>query len=479
MRITIPDFARARVMVYGDVMLDRYWYGKTSRISPEAPVPIVHVKSTEECPGGAGNVALNLKKLGVDVKLFAACGNDEAAKILAQHFIEHQVDCYLTAVDTIPTTTKLRVLSANQQLIRLDFEEKLTEFEQNDLLTHCYDKLPHHDVLILSDYDKGCLAEPWRLITAAKAEKVKVIIDPKQLDFSAYREAYLVTPNFKEFCAVVGDCSDEHSIVEKGLHLINTHAMQALLVTRGEQGMTLIQANGDVMTLPAYAREVFDVTGAGDTVISTLAAAVAAGETLESAMRLANIAASLVVGKLGAASVSVKELRQAIEAQHTNGVELHDIGVVSHPILREAVTDAKKHGETIVVLPGIFDVLLDGQLRLLEQAKQRGDRLIIIVMDDDFAQHAGYQPVHSMAARQSALAGIALVDWVVDSNESSMTTLCQHIVPDQLVATPTTKTLIQPLLSLPGVEIVHSEIDELKEYQRLKHKIEQKKTIMV
>ncbi len=479
MRIKIPDFTKGRVMVYGDVMLDRYWYGNTSRISPEAPVPVVHVNSIEECPGGAGNVVLNLKALGVDVKLFAACGDDQAAKALKEKFADEQIDCCLNVIDTIPTTTKLRVLSANQQLIRLDFEEKLAVCKQSDLHALCCDALPNYDVLILSDYNKGCLVDPQPLITAARSASTPVIVDPKQLDFSVYRHAYLVTPNFKEFCSVVGECLDENSIIEKGLNLANTHALEALLVTRGEQGMTLIKADGDVMTIPAYAREVFDVTGAGDTVIAMLAAAIAAGETVESATRLANTAASIVVGKLGAASISVKELRQAIEENHTRGIELHDVGVVSHPVLLEVVADAKRHGETVVLLAGIFDVLLNAHMQLLQQAKQYADRLIVVVMDDAFAHCVNYQPLHSLAARKSALAGMTDVDWVVDATIPTIAELCRQIAPNVLVNCSLTDSLMQPILLSTEGRIMTSEFDEIQEYQQLRCNILQKQQMFI
>ncbi|HGM6697841.1 TPA: bifunctional D-glycero-beta-D-manno-heptose-7-phosphate kinase/D-glycero-beta-D-manno-heptose 1-phosphate adenylyltransferase HldE, partial [Serratia marcescens] len=312
MKVTLPDFRRAGVLVVGDVMLDRYWYGPTSRISPEAPVPVVKVDTIEERPGGAANVAMNIASLGATSRLVGLTGIDDAARALSAKLNEVNVRCDFVSVPTHPTITKLRVLSRNQQLIRLDFEEGFSNVDPQPMLERIQQALPQIGALVLSDYAKGALSQVQGMIQLARAAKVPVLIDPKGSDFERYRGATLLTPNLSEFEAVVGHCKDEAELVERGMKLVADFELSALLVTRSEHGMTLLQPGVEPLHLPTQAQEVFDVTGAGDTVIGVLAASLAAGNSLEESCFLANAAAGVVVGKLGTSTVSPIELENAV-----------------------------------------------------------------------------------------------------------------------------------------------------------------------
>lgn len=298
---------RARVLVAGDVMLDRYWFGEVSRISPEAPVPVVKVDRVEERPGGAANVARNVAALSAKASLLSVVGRDEAGRCLRQLLKRDRIVASLHDDPTISTTVKLRVIGRRQQLLRADFEtlpshevlaSKLKDFER--LLKGC-------DVVILSDYGKGGLAHIARMIALARRHNKPVLVDPKGEDYSRYRGATLVTPNRAELQAVVGGWSSEAALTAKAQKLRQRLGINAILVTRSEEGMTLYR-RGSRLHVPAQAREVYDVSGAGDTVIATIAVMLAAGQDLESAVRIANRAAGIVVGKFGTAVVQPDEL---------------------------------------------------------------------------------------------------------------------------------------------------------------------------
>jgi D-beta-D-heptose 7-phosphate kinase/D-beta-D-heptose 1-phosphate adenosyltransferase len=310
MKLSMPRFDQAPVLVVGDVMLDRYWHGGTSRISPEAPVPVVKVEQIEDRPGGAANVALNIAALGAPASLVGVTGQDEAADSLADSLAAAGVRAVFQRIEHQPTIVKLRVMSRHQQLLRIDFEEPFATDAQA-LAAEVEALLEGVKVLVLSDYGKGALKNHQVLIQAARAKGIPVLADPKGKDFSIYRGASLITPNLSEFEAIVGACHDEADLVAKGAQLMQELDLGALLVTRGEHGMTLLRIDQPAVHLPARAREVFDVTGAGDTVISTLAAAIAAGEELPHAVALANLAAGIVVGKLGTAAISAKKAPSA------------------------------------------------------------------------------------------------------------------------------------------------------------------------
>jgi D-beta-D-heptose 7-phosphate kinase/D-beta-D-heptose 1-phosphate adenosyltransferase len=430
MKIHIPPFEQARVLVVGDVMLDRYWHGATSRISPEAPVPVVHVRQSEERAGGAANVALNIAALGVQTRLLGVTGDDEAATSLEALLNSAGIDCQFQKIGDTPTVTKLRVISRHQQLIRLDFEDGFDAIDTDALQAQYQQALEHCDVVVLSDYGKGTLVAIEQLIAAARAAGKPVLIDPKVHDFTRYNGATLITPNIAEFELVAGHCADEQALIDKSNALLAQHDLEALLVTRGEHGMTLLRRDEPEFHLPTQAREVFDVTGAGDTVISVLAAALAAGEELRSATALANLAAGIVVGKLGTASVSVPELRRTVLMGQDAG-----FGEMNREQLRVAVADARSHGERIVMTNGCFDILHAGHVLYLNQARRLGDRLIVAVNDDESVKRlkgAG-RPVNPLDRRMTVLAALESVDWVVPFSEDTPEQLICDIKPELLV----------------------------------------------
>lgn len=429
MKLTMPRFDSAPVLVVGDVMLDRYWHGPTQRISPEAPVPVVKVDQIEDRPGGAGNVALNIAALGAPAWLVGVTGADEAAEILQRRLNAAGVFCAFQAHPEQPTITKLRVLSRHQQLLRVDFEEPFATDGQAVLesVEHLLDKVK---VVVLSDYGKGALVNHQALIQAARARNLPVLADPKGKDFSIYRGATLITPNLSEFEAVVGVCATEQELVDKGLALIEELDLDALLVTRSEQGMTLLRRGEVELHLPARAREVFDVTGAGDTVISTVATALAAGEPLANAVALANLAAGIVIGKLGTAAISAPELRRAVQLEQGAG-----LGVLSIDQLLVAVEDARAHGERIVFTNGCFDIIHAGHVGYLEDARKQGDRLIVAINDDASVTRlkGPGRPINTVERRMAVLAGLGAVDWVVSFVEDTPEELLRQLRPDVLV----------------------------------------------
>ncbi|RLJ64791.1 D-glycero-beta-D-manno-heptose-7-phosphate kinase [Sulfurisoma sediminicola] len=306
--LPIPDTSGARLLIVGDVMLDRYWFGDVSRISPEAPVPVVKVERTEERPGGAANVARNCSALGARTALLSVVGADEAGASLARLLAASNIDASLHEDAQLNTTVKLRVLGRQQQLLRIDFENwpahevlraKLAEFEER--LSAC-------DVVILSDYGKGGLAHIAEMIRLARAACKPVLVDPKGEDYARYAGATVLTPNRAELRQVVGRWSSDDDLALRVERLREDLGFEALLLTRSEEGMTLFSSAG-ALHEPALAREVYDVSGAGDTVIATLAVMLASGQGLAAAMKLANRAAGIVVGKLGTATCSLEELR--------------------------------------------------------------------------------------------------------------------------------------------------------------------------
>jgi D-beta-D-heptose 7-phosphate kinase/D-beta-D-heptose 1-phosphate adenosyltransferase len=430
MHLKLPDFSTASVLIVGDVMLDRYWQGATSRISPEAPVPVVKVEQDELRPGGAANVALNAAALGARVALVGLVGADAEADLLAERLSAHGVQSHFAPVPGSRTITKLRILSKHQQLIRLDFEDGFPACDGSGIQSRFEQALAAAKVVVLSDYAKGVLRDAPALIRAARARGLPVVIDPKGSDFQRYRGATLLTPNQSEFEAIVGRVTDDADLAAKGAALRDALELEALLITRSEKGMCLLQRGHAPVHLPTRAREVYDVTGAGDTVVAVLAAAMAAGEPMHEAVALSNLAAGVVVGKLGTATVSPAELAMAME-EHLPIQR----GAVAEDRLCELVARARAAGERIVMTNGCFDILHAGHVTYLQQARALGDRLIVAVNDDDSVRRlkGDSRPVNPLAARQTVLAALAAVDWVVSFAEDTPQRLICRVCPDILV----------------------------------------------
>ncbi len=430
MHLKLPDFSAASVLVVGDVMLDRYWQGPTSRISPEAPVPVVKVEDDELRPGGAANVALNAAALGARVAVIGLVGEDAEAGLLAERLGAQGVSSDFVAVPGSRTITKLRILSKHQQLIRLDFEDGFATCDGSGILSRYLQALPQAKAVVLSDYAKGVLRDTQPLIRAARERGLAVVIDPKGSAFERYRGATLLTPNQSEFEAVVGRVVDDADLVAKGCALRDSLDLEALLVTRSEKGMCLLQRGHAPVHLPTRAREVYDVTGAGDTVVAVLATALAAGESMIDAVALSNLAAGVVVGKLGTATVSPAELAAAME-EHLPIQR----GAVAEDDLLALVARARAAGERIVMTNGCFDILHAGHVTYLQQARALGDRLIVAVNDDASVRRlkGETRPVNPLAARQTVLAALAAVDWVVPFSEDTPQRLICRVCPDVLV----------------------------------------------
>lgn len=433
------DFSGLRILVLGDVMLDRFLYGAVERISPEAPVPVVRLGRTLAMPGGAGNVARNITSLGGRAVLVGLVGRDPAAaefrSLLAA---DPRLADALVESETRPTICKMRVIAGNQQVVRLDDEVAAPAGaeEQAALVAAVAAALPGCAALILSDYAKGVLAPGVieAAIAAAHGLGIPVLADPKSDDFSLYRGADCLTPNARELGrAARRPVGTEAEVAAAARAVMAAAGLPALLCTRAEKGMTLVRAGGAVDSVPAEAREVFDVSGAGDTVIATLALAHAAGRSLEEAMRIANAAAGIVVGKLGTATVTAEELAHALGAGDGPGP---DEGVL---LDREAalrlVRDWKANGLRVGFTNGCFDILHAGHVALLRAARRRCDRLVVALNTDaSVARLKGpARPVNPLADRAAVISALAAVDAVVAFDEDTPLELIRLLLPDVLV----------------------------------------------
>ena len=430
--MNIPRFDTARVLTIGDAMLDRYWLGETTRISAEAPIPVVGVYRTEDRPGGAANVALNVAALGSASSLIAVTGVDEMGEGLKGKLESSGIACDFLQIDGWPTITKVRMVSRNQQMLRADFEQSL-EAHADHIAAGLVARLKaqdHFDGIILSDYDKGCFGDPVPVIKAARSMAVPVYVDPKFKSFEAYAGATVIKPNALELRHAVGDWRSDSELVSKSREIMARIGCEAFLVTRAAEGMTLIQKNGEERHYPARTREVYDTSGAGDTVIATLAAALGAGSTMEDAVALANIAAGIVVSHFGVASVSGPQLRAEVDPE----VPV-DQGKMTHEQLRVAVDLARTRGERVVFTNGCFDILHAGHVDYLTEARQEGDRLVVAINSDEsvYRLKGDDRPINSLERRMTMVAGLACVDWVVDFDEDTPEALLESLLPDVLV----------------------------------------------
>ena len=436
-RNQLPDFSAANLLVVGDIMLDRYYVGSTARISPEAPVPVVQVNECEDRPGGAANVAVNAAMLGANVTLMGFVGIDEGAKVLESALKAHHITCNFMATEGYNTITKLRVISRNQQLLRLDFEKSFAHVDKTELLARFTAQLANINVVVLSDYAKGALSHVEVLIAAAKTAGVPVVVDPKGASFTRYKGATVITPNMAEFELAQGPSANEAQLLERALACCQQNELPHLLITRSEKGMSLFSVAGHEgiqtvtsLHLPALAREVYDVTGAGDTVVSTLACTLGVGESIELACQLANHAAGVVVGKLGTSSVTTTELALAMN-QH----KAIDGGVLNQEQLIMAVSQAQAKGERVVMTNGCFDILHAGHVSYLAEAAALGDRLVVAVNSDASVTKLKGEgrPVNNVNRRMAVIAGLASVDWVVEFSEDTPQQLISQVLPNILV----------------------------------------------
>ncbi len=431
----VEALAGASVLVVGDVMLDRYVYGDVERISPEAPIPVLRVARETAMPGGAGNVARNLAALGGRPHLVAAVGDDAAGRELGSLVADMTAD--LVRVPGRPTTVKTRYIAERQQLLRADAEDgqALTGAHQRALIEAATAALEGAAAVVLSDYGKGVLGGPVlsALIAAAGKRDTPVIVDPMGEDYGVYRGADLLTPNRRELQRAAGmEVSDVAGLIAAARKVIAECGVGGVLATRGGEGMTLVPATGEATHLPTMALEVFDVSGAGDTVVAALACALAAGVPLLDAVELANLAAGIVVGKVGTAVARAEELKAAALRRER---ETGEAKVMTLDALLERAEGWRRRGRRIAFTNGCFDLLHPGHVSLLEQAKAACDRLVVGLNTDASARvlKGPGRPVQSETARATVLASLASVDAVVLFAEPTPLTLIEAIRPEVLV----------------------------------------------
>ncbi|MGH1537737.1 MAG: bifunctional D-glycero-beta-D-manno-heptose-7-phosphate kinase/D-glycero-beta-D-manno-heptose 1-phosphate adenylyltransferase HldE [Gammaproteobacteria bacterium] len=426
----LPDYTKTSILVVGDLMLDRYWNGDTQRISPEAPVPIVLINGFEERPGGAGNVSRSITALGGHCSLIALLGDDDEACRLEKLLQEENVELNIVKDNSAKTVAKLRVLSRNQQLIRLDFEDNFSKQYVDQLTSKLSSEVERYNALILSDYNKGALENISEIIKKANSMNVDIFVDPKGNDFSKYKNVTAITPNQSEFISVVGEISSEEELSVKGVNLLNDLNLTALIITRSEKGVTLIERSGETTHFSARAKEVFDVTGAGDTFISVLAASYSAGSSFSDAVYIANAAASVVVGKLGAATVTKNEIENELnKSSHALGKNL------SQKELVNKISSLRKEGKKIVMTNGCFDILHPGHVDYLTKARQLGDVLIVALNSDSSVKNikGESRPINNLTDRMAVLSGLQSVDWLVMFEEDTPEELIKTVMPDILV----------------------------------------------
>ncbi len=428
MKRPLPSVPGVHVLVVGDIMLDRYLFGRTERISAEAPVPIVQVDGSEDRLGGAANVALNVVSLGGVCTLVGAIGNDPAGKAVARMLAAAGVDADLVVVDGWPTTLKQRVVSMRKQIARMDFEKPLPDDVGMDVAKRVAHHAPGKHALIVEDYDKGAINVPERVLAAAAG--ITTVVDPKFKPFADYRGAALLKPNRREFRQALGRWPSDAELVELGPALARSSGVDAIALTRSGDGMTLLEADGRVEHLPALGIDVYDSTGAGDTVAAAFGVCAARGWTWWDSARVANAAGALACAKAGTAAVRLAELNEVLEDNAVPAAATSNRGQ-----LAEAVRLARRQGARIVFTNGCFDILHAGHVGYLDEARHLGDRLIVAVNDDDSVRRLKGEgrPVNKLEQRVRVLEGLAAVDWVVPFSEDTPEALLAEIRPDVLV----------------------------------------------
>jgi len=428
----------AKVLCVGDLMLDRFVHGDVERISPEAPIPVFRVTRETEMLGGVGNVVRNIDAMGGSPLLVSLVGQDDTAKaVKAQLAAVLRLSANLIEDETRPTTIKTRYLAAGQQMMRADRETTaaMGDSQRAQLIDAVEKAMPHADVVVLSDYGKGVLGNgvAAQLIEIATKAQKPVLVDPKGLDYAVYGGATLITPNRKELHEATGlPTGDDGEVIAAAQKLIDDHGIKAVMATRSQDGMTLVKNDGAISHFPAEAREVFDVSGAGDTVVATLATALATSGSLEQAAQLANVAAGIVVGKVGTAAVYEADLTAGLRHSEISDAETKTVELVS---LLEDVDRWRKSGLKVGFTNGCFDLLHPGHVSLLKQAKAACDRLVVGLNSDASVKRlkGEERPIQSEASRATVLSSLSDVDRVVLFSQDTPLELIDAIKPDILV----------------------------------------------
>lgn len=441
------------ILVFGDIMLDQYWDGDASRVSPEAPVPVVSLNTISNTLGGAGNVAANIASLDGKVKLLSIVGNDQNAKILDDLLKQKKIDANFIKISDYPTTTKLRITSSSQQLLRVDTEEKLNLCKENaDKLQDKYSELLKDvDAVILSDYAKGCLTQIKDFIKIAKSNDKLVFVDPKLDDFSYYSGIDYITPNLKEIEKVVGKVKDDKDLEKKVKNLIAELNIKNFIVTKGSKGVSIITKDSEAIHLEATSSAVYDVTGAGDTVIAALAHFITSGLDIKQSVTLSNYAAGIVVSKPGTSVATIEEVKDK-----TQGKISIKTGVVPEKELLDTIRFCQTRGEKVIFTNGCYDVIHHGHINYLERAKSLGDRLIIGVNSDESIRRlkGKNRPINNLDERMKVLSSLKAVDWVVPFYEDTPGKLVEKLMPDALVKTTETFKKVEDVPESEGAKTV-------------------------
>ncbi|KAF0146407.1 MAG: D-beta-D-heptose 7-phosphate kinase / D-beta-D-heptose 1-phosphate adenosyltransferase [Nitrospirae bacterium] len=422
------DFSKASILVFGDIMLDKFHKGVVRRISPEAPVPIVKVNKSYFTPGGAGNVANNIAHLHGNASLIGVVGRDLNRKILSDLLDKINVKSFLVETDH-PTITKVRVIGEHQQIVRLDFEETITLEHSNikQIIKHVNESLQCVNTVIISDYDKGvCTPELCDYIIKSAGEKnISVLVDPKCRDWNKFRGATIVKPNVRELSHACGIdiVNEDNEIEEYGRRILKEFGFKNILVTRSEKGMSLISGD-DVLHFHSEAKEVFDVSGAGDTVIATLAVSIGSGLDLATSIHLANKASGIVVGKSGTAPIEYIELMTAQEGRNKK--------LVHSGQLKNLMNDLRYKGKKVVFTYGFFDSIQKWHISFLKQSKSRGDVLIVGIVSDESAgkHHGGRGTISNLEERMEVLTALELIDYVVLVDTAPPLNVIKEMMPD-------------------------------------------------
>ncbi len=429
--------ASRRCIVIGDIILDKYIRGHVDRVSPEAPIPVVSTDNTKFVLGGAANVAGNIKGLGLKVALCGIIGCDSEAEVIKKELEEKSI-CFVGAKSSERCTTlKTRIVGMNQQLVRVDREDSkpLTAGEENLIIRKLDELITPQDTIILSDYNKGVCKDSfcrW-LSERCRKDNVKLIIDPKSSNWDKYAGAYLITPNFKEFQEAIGFSfpNEEDSISRNAVELLDKYELDRILVTRSQYGMTLIEKNRMPLTFKAKQQEVFDVSGAGDTVIATLAASLSVGYKLRDAVEISNIAAGVAVSKAGTYDVSLNDLIEYTSNTNT----WYEDKIIDKSDIGDLVKRWKKTGKNVVFTNGCFDLIHVGHLDYLNKARRLGDKLVVGLNSDDSVRRlkGDKRPINGQNERAHMLAALQCVDAVVIFDEDTPEILISGICPDYLV----------------------------------------------
>ncbi len=421
---------KSQTLIIGDIILDEYWFGDSNRISPEAPIPVVNIKNKDFRLGGAGNVALNFSEINSNVTLVSTIGKDLDGKVIEKILKKKKIKSHLKKINIGKSIKKLRIFSGHYQMIRLDFESEKKNYELK-LDKKLKNEIDKSKLILLSDYGKGTLIEVKKIIKYAKVKSKLIIIDPKGSDFDKYRHASILTPNLSEFIEVVGEVNNKTQLIKKARDHIQKNNLIGILVTQGKNGMTFVTKD-KVIHKNSLAQNVYDVTGAGDTVIATFSAYLNSGKTYEESIEMANIAASTVIKKIGTATVNKKEIEEIYE--NRNKVINKKFYTSNSEILKKIQTIRSKNMK-IVMTNGCFDIIHAGHIHLLENAKKLGDFMIVAINSDKSVKllKGKRRPVNKLSARIEVLKSLSCVDLIVVFNELTPLKTIKMISPDVLV----------------------------------------------